>query len=80
MSQKLLKISGQEASGITKGEKRDHHQGARRVPGTAPTLGRARHPPGCPGWPLDDPLRLYNTLGVETPKQELFSAETSLFR
>ena len=76
----ILKISDQEAFGITKGEKRDHHQGARRVPGAAQTLGRARHPPGCPGWPLDAPLHLYNPLGVETPKQDLFSAETSLFR
>ena len=32
----ILKISDLEASGITKGEKRDHHQGARRVPGAAP--------------------------------------------
>src|ERR1043165_9703367 len=76
----ILKISGQVASGITKGESRDHHQGARRVPGAAPTLGRTRHSPGGPGWPLDAPLRLYNPLGVETPKEELFFAETSLFR
>src|ERR1043165_6482802 len=75
----ILKISGREASEITKGESRDHSQGARRVPGAAPTLGRVGHPPGCPGWPLDAPLRLYNLLGVETPKRELFFAETSLF-
>ena len=66
----ILKISASEDSRITKGEGRDHCQGARRVPGAAQTLGRARHPPGCPGWPLDAPLRLYNPLGVETPKKK----------
>src|SRR3954468_3030910 len=76
----ILKISVQEASRITKGAKRDHHQGARRVPGAAPTLGRAGCPPGCPVGPLDAPLRLYIPLGVETPKQELFFAKPSLFR
>src|SRR3954470_14272189 len=75
----ILKISVQEASGITKGGKRDHHQGARRVPGAAPTLGRAGCPPGCPVGPLNAPLRLYIPLGVETPKQELFFAKPSLF-
>ena len=45
-----------------------------------PTLGRAGHPPGYPRCPPDAPLRLYNPLGVETPKRELFFAETSLFR
>ena len=46
-------------------------EGARR----GPNLGRATCPPGCPGWPLDAPLRLYNPLGVETPKEDLFSLE-----
>src|ERR1043165_6916731 len=32
----ILKISVQEASGVTKEGKRGHHQGARRVPGAAP--------------------------------------------
>src|ERR1043165_5343290 len=75
-----LKISVQEASGRTKGGKRGHHQGARGVPGAAPTLGRAGGPPGCPVGPLDAPLRLYLPLGVETPKEEPFFAKPSLFR
>src|SRR3954470_10323161 len=59
----ILKISDQEASGITKGERRDHHQGARRVPGAAPTLGRAGHPPGYPGWPIDAPFAYITPTG-----------------
>src|ERR1044072_2647797 len=35
--------------------------------------GPARHPPGCLVAPLGAPFRLFNPLGVETPKQELFS-------
>ena len=54
--------------------------GSQKGPWRDPTLGRAGHPPGCPGWPLDVPLRLYNPLGLETPKRELFFLETSLFR
>ena len=42
--------------------------------------GRARHPPGCPGWPPEAPLRLYDPLGVETPEEEVDFAETLLFR
>ena len=76
----ILKISVQEASGRTKGGKRGQHQGARRVPGAAPTLGRAGCPPGCPVGPLHTFLRLYIPLGVETPRQELFFAKPSLFR
>src|ERR1043165_6578139 len=76
----ILKISVQEASGRTKRGKRGHHQGARRVPGAAPTLGRAGCPPGCPVGPLDAPLRLYLPLGVETLKHEPFFAKPSLFR
>src|SRR3954463_4373286 len=42
---------------------------------------RARQAPSWLPWVAPRrPLRLYNPLGVETPKQELFFAETSLFR
>src|SRR3954467_8462560 len=37
-----------------------------------PPPGRARHPPGCLVAPLGAPFRLFNPLGVETPKEELF--------
>src|ERR1043165_2573792 len=42
----ILKISLQEASGITKGEKRGHHRDSKRVPGAAP-------PWAAPGTLLD---------------------------
>ena len=54
--------------------------GSQKGPWRGPTLGRAGNPPGCPRWPPDAPLRLYNPLEIETPKRELFFAETSLFR
>src|ERR1043165_3323881 len=38
-----------------------------------PPPGHARHPPGCLVAPLGAPFRLFNPLGVETPKQELLS-------
>src|SRR4051812_46865071 len=41
----------------------------------SPTLGRARGPPGCPVGPLDAPLRLYLSLGVETPNIEVLFPE-----
>ena len=47
--------------------------GSQKGPWRGPTLGRAGHPPSCPVWPLDAPLRLYLPLRVETPKQEPFS-------
>src|SRR4051812_3977106 len=34
---------------------------------------RARHPPGCLVAPLGAPFRLYNLLGLETPKREPLS-------
>ena len=49
------------------------HQAARRVPGAAPLPGHARHPPGCLVAPLGAPFRLFNPLGIETPKRELLS-------
>ena len=54
--------------------------GSQKGPWRGPTLGRAGCPPGCPVWPLDAPLRLYLPLGTETPKQEPFFANSSLFR
>src|SRR3954470_17578998 len=75
----ILKISAKEPSGRTKREQEGHHQGPRRVPGAAP-LGRARGPPGCPGWPPDSSLRLYLPLRSETPGQKPFFAKPSLFR
>src|ERR1043165_689492 len=48
----ILKISALEDFRITKGEGRGHCQGARRVPGMTPRVGRAGHPPGYPRWPL----------------------------
>src|ERR1041384_2019326 len=38
-----------------------------------PPPGRARHPPGCLVAPLGAPLRLFNPLGVDTPKRQLLS-------
>ena len=69
-----------EDSRVIKREDRGHHQGARRVPGAAQKGGRAGHPPGCPRWPPEAPLRLYIALGVETPNGKVDSAETPLFR
>src|SRR3954468_4529720 len=43
-----------------------------------PTLGRARGPPGCPGWPPDSPLRLYLPLVRKPSKQDLFLQEAIL--
>src|ERR1043165_9155361 len=53
--------------------------GSQKGPWRGPTLGRAGHPPGFPMGPLDAPLRLYLPLGVETPKEEPFFANPSLF-
>ena len=71
----ILKISTSEDSRIIKTEDRGHCQPAKRATGAAQKGGRARHPPGCPRWPHEAPLRLYNPLGVETPKQDSFSPE-----
>src|ERR1041384_2559698 len=57
--------------GITEGGGEGTHQATRRVPVAAPPPGRARHPPGCLVAPLGAPFRLFNPLGVETPKEEL---------
>ena len=43
-------------------------------------MGRARHPPDCLVGPLDTPLRLYLALGVETPNEDPFFANSSLYR
>src|ERR1043165_3125048 len=57
----ILKISVQEASERTKGGKRGHHQGARRVPGAAPpraapgTLLAALWVPSMPPSPIFTP-------------------------
>src|SRR3954471_20944027 len=54
--------------------------GDQEGPWRGPTLGRARGPPGCPVGPLDTPLRLYLSLGVETPNIDLFLANSPLYR
>ena len=55
-------------------------QGIQKGPWRGPTLGRARHPPGCPVAPLGSPLRLYLSLGVETPNIDMFFTNSSLYR
>ena len=73
-----INFSSTEASGRAKVGQEGHHQAPRRVPGAAQG-GRARDPPGCPGWPPEPPFGLYNPSGVETLEQKFFSAETLLF-
>src|ERR1041384_6056451 len=75
----ILKISVQEASGRTKGGKRGHHQGARRVPSAAPTLGRAGCPPGCPVGPLDAPFAYIYPSGWKPLNRNPFSRNPLCF-
>src|SRR3954465_7148743 len=48
-------------------------QGLQKGPWHGPTLGRAREPAGCP-------LRLYLSLGVETPNINMLFVNSSLYR
>ena len=54
--------------------------GDQEGPWRDPTLGRSRRPPGFLVGPLDSPLRLYLSLGVETPNTDLICANSSPFR
>ena len=54
--------------------------GTQEGAGRGPTLGRARGPPGCPGWPPDSPLRLYLPLIRKPSEHEPFFANSSLLR
>src|SRR3954467_14044665 len=54
--------------------------GDQEGPWRGPTLGRARRPPGFLVCPLDAPLRLYLAPGVETPKIDLSSANSPMYR
>src|ERR1041385_7267695 len=55
-------------------------QGLQKGPWRGPTLGRARGPPGCPVAPLGAPLCLYLPPVTETPKIDLFSAISPMYR
>ena len=67
-------------SRITKGEDQGHHQGARRVPGAAQEGGAPGTLLAALGGPPMPPFAYILPSGVETPNQEVDSAEIPLFR
>src|SRR3954465_16066586 len=54
--------------------------GFQKGPWRGPTLGRARHPPGCPVAPLGAPFGLYLVPAEETPNIDLLFPFSSLYR
>src|SRR3954463_11700787 len=55
-------------------------QGLQKGPWRGPTLGRARHPPGCPVAPLGAPFGLYLVPAKEPPNIDLLFPFSSLYR
>ena len=47
--------------------------GSQKGPWRGPTLGRAGHPPGCPGWPLDAPFAYITPSGWKPLNKNSFS-------
>ena len=68
-----------EDSRIIKRGELGHHQGARRVPGAAPTLGHAGCPPGCLVGPLDAPFAYIYPSGWKPLKRNPFSRNPLYF-
>src|SRR3954468_18190210 len=54
-------------------------QGHQKGPWRGPTLGRSRHPPGCPVAPLGAPFGLYLVLVEETPNIDMQFPFSSLY-